>query len=319
MGYDIIGDIHGCSETLSLLLTKLGYHRDTEGVFRHPDRSVIFLGDFVDRGPHQREVISIVRAMIDQGSAQSVMGNHEYNAIAYATPDEAEGGFLRAHSAKNRGQHSAFLEAYADDQDSYRDVIEWFRSLPLWLDLGELRVIHACWDREMIARLRAPILTDGLLHASCDKSRWQYEAIETILKGKEIALPDGHMFHDKDGNARHNIRIRWWDRSAVTYALTFLGPESARTQIPDDEIAGDHLIEYSHEEPPVFLGHYWMEGTPNPLAPNIACVDYSVAKHGGRLVAYRFDGAAHLSADGFVSVPSTAAPDEHETDSPSEP
>ena len=302
MSYDIIGDIHGCGETLTCLLAKLGYVRDDSGVFRHPDRTVIFLGDFVDRGPLQREVISIVRAMIDAGTAKSVMGNHEYNAIAFATPDDAKDGFLRAHSEKNLDQHSVFLEACADDPNAYAEVIEWFKTLPLWLDLGDLRVIHACWDREMIARLGAPVLTDDLLHASCDKNQWEYEAIETILKGKEIPLPDGHIFHDKDGNARHDIRVRWWDQSAMNYALAFFGPESARTQIPDDEIEGDHLIEYSHEEPPVFLGHYWMEGEPKPLAPNIACMDYSVARQGGKLAAYRWDGERELSRDKFVLV-----------------
>jgi hypothetical protein len=29
---------------------------------------------------------------------------------------------------------------------------------------------------------------------------------------------------------------------------------------------------------------------PVPLAPNIACLDYSVAQLGGKLVAYRWDG-----------------------------
>jgi len=62
------------------------------------------------------------------------------------------------------------------------------------------------------------------------------------------------------------------------------------------------LVEYSDEAPPVFLGHYWMEGDPEPLAPNIACLDYSVAKPGGKLVAYRWDGEQTLSQDKFIWV-----------------
>jgi hypothetical protein len=302
MKYDIIGDIHGCSKTLEKLLLKLGYSRDAGGIYKQPNRTVIFLGDFIDRGPFQREVIAIVRPMIESGAAKAVMGNHEYNAIAYATPDEEAGGYLRAHSEKNKKQHNAFLDAYAGDPAAYDDVIEWFKTLPLWLDLGDIRIIHACWDKEMICKIGAPVLTDELLHASCYKNQWQYAAIETILKGKEIPLPDGHVFHDKDGNARHDIRVRWWDQSAGTYLQAYMGPESARTQIPDDEIAGDHLIEYSTDEPPVFLGHYWMEGDPKPLAPNIACTDYSVAKPGGKLVAYRWDGERSLESDKFVAV-----------------
>ena len=79
-----------------------------------------------------------------------------------------------------------------------------------------------------------------------------------------------------------------------------MGPESALTHIPDDPILGDHLVEYGHEEKPVFLGHYWMEGKPTPLADNIACLDYSVAKLGGKLVAYRWDGEQQIDPAKYV-------------------
>ena len=72
--------------------------------------------------------------------------------------------------------------------------------------------------------------------------------------------------------------------------------------IPDDEIAGDHLVDYSHEAPPVFLGHYWVEGDPKSLARNIACLVYSVAKPGGSLTAYRWDGEQVLEWERFVWV-----------------
>ena len=304
--YDIIGDIHGCNLTLGNLLTELGYKQDAAGIYSHAERKVIFLGDFIDRGPGQREVIAIVKQMIVSGSALSVMGNHEYNAIAYATLGE-DGEYLRPHSKKNQKQHEAFLDAYADDEAAYRSAIDWFKTLPLWLELDGINVIHACWDkREMEAVLTfqddSAYLGDELLHTSSQKGSWQYAAIETLLKGKEITLPEGSGFSDKDGNVRHEIRVCWWDQSASTYQEAFMGPEHARTHISDDEIAGDHLIGYTHDEPPVFLGHYWLEGEPVPLAPNIACTDYSVAKPGGKLVAYSWDGEKKLDKNKFVSV-----------------
>jgi hypothetical protein len=61
-------------------------------------------------------------------------------------------------------------------------------------------------------------------------------------------------------------------------------------------------VDYSHEAPPVFLGHYWMQGEPAPLARNIACLDYSVAEPGGRLTAYRWDGEQVLEKERFVWV-----------------
>jgi hypothetical protein len=306
MNYDIIGDIHGHSRSLEALLEKLGY-RNIAGVYRHPSRKAVFLGDFIDRGDFQCEVIDIVRSMVDSGAALSVMGNHEFNAIAYYTPDHEAGGYLRPRSEKNTRQHQAFLNAYQGSSAQYEDAITWFKTLPLWLDLGNLKVIHACWDKYAIAEIMKyqegdHHLGEDLLRMSCRKGTWQFKAVETILKGKEIGLKSGASFKDTDGTVRHNIRVRWWDRQAATYKDAFMGPESARTHIPDDTIDGDHLVEYSHEAPPVFLGHYWMEGEPVPLAPNIACLDYSVAKPGGRLVAYRWDGEQTLGRGKYVWV-----------------
>ena len=299
--YDIIGDIHGCIVSLRTLFEKLEYV-NVDGVYIHPTRKIIFLGDFIDRGPGQQEVINIVRPMIESGAALSVMGNHEFNAIAYASKHSQTDEYLRAHSDKNKNQHKVFLDAFTGVPDQYQDVIAWFKSLPLWLDLGNLRIVHACWDAELIARLGHAELNDDLLVSACEKETWQYEAIETLLKGKELPLKQGMSFNDKDGNKRHDIRVRWWDQTATTYQSAFMGPDSARTHIPDDEIEGDHIVEYGHSEPPVLLGHYWFEGQPSVLAHNIACVDYSVAKPDGKLVAYRWDGEQRLSNDKFVWV-----------------
>ncbi len=304
--YDLIGDIHGCNTTLVRLLQKLGYEADGHA-YRHPSRQAVFLGDFIDRGPGQRAVIDIVRPMVERRAALSVMGNHEFDAVAFATPDSAGTGYLRRHSEKNKRQHAGFLDAYADDADTYQDVIAWFRSLPLWLELDGLRVVHACWDQYWIDRIRlmqngSPLLGESLLHASCTSDCWQYQAVKTLLKGKELLLADGASYPDNEGRLRRVMRVRWWDRGARTYRDAFMGPESALTHIPDDEIEGDHLIEYGHDQPPLFLGHYWLEGTPAPLATNIACLDYSVGKPSGQLVAYRWDGETSLRADRFVAV-----------------
>lgn len=45
-----------------------------------------------------------------------------------------------------------------------------------------------------------------------------------------------------------------------------------------------------------------MNGTPDRLAKNIACTDYSVARPGGKLVAYQWSGESALTAENFVCV-----------------
>jgi hypothetical protein len=102
--YDLIGDIHGYAGPLQQLLKKLGYTRH-KGAYRHPGRLVVFLGDFIDRGPQIRETLEIVRAMIDSGAALSFMGNHELNALAFHTPDPKNPSeHLRPHNEKNSHQ-----------------------------------------------------------------------------------------------------------------------------------------------------------------------------------------------------------------------
>ncbi len=109
--YDLIGDVHGYATPLRNLLRKLGYE-ERQDVWRHPERTVIFLGDFIDRGPEQLETVRIARGMVEAGAALAVMGNHEFNAIAFASEtSEGPGQYLRQHSDKNRNQDAAFLRA----------------------------------------------------------------------------------------------------------------------------------------------------------------------------------------------------------------
>ena len=58
---DFIGDVHGHCDELRALLQKLGYE-ESMGAFRYPggERSVVFLGDYIDRGSQSREVINLV-------------------------------------------------------------------------------------------------------------------------------------------------------------------------------------------------------------------------------------------------------------------
>jgi len=123
------------------LLEKLGY-TNTDGVYRHPSRMVVFSGDFVDRGPDQLAVLRTARSMVESGSARSVMGNHEFNAIGWATTDGG-GGYLRPHTPKNYAQHRAFLEQVDEGSSTHKEWISWFQTLPLWIDFGGLRVVHA--------------------------------------------------------------------------------------------------------------------------------------------------------------------------------
>ena len=333
--YDIIGDIHGYATELKALLTKMDY-QEVDGVWQHPERKVIFLGDFVDRGPEQVETVNIARSMVENGHARAVMGNHEFNAVCWATEDpdhefdadcwdtedpehelnavagdtpnpENQKEYLRLHTDKNHRQHKEFLEQVVEGSELHKNFVEWFKTLPIFLDLPELRVVHACWSPEHLEQARGYIdkdnrlLSDSWEKASRDGSE-AYDMIETLLKGLEILLPKPHFFLDKEGNPRHEIRTKWRQTENLTYHALAMVPGSEIDKIPHDPVEA-HILPGYDKKKPVFVGHYWRTGEPAPLTEYVACLDYSVAgENGGKLCAYRFDGESRLRPQGFTWV-----------------
>jgi protein phosphatase len=87
--FDIIGDLHGCYDELTELLTALGYTiqpgaSPAEGPLSisPPDgRKAIFLGDLVDRGPNSPGVARLVMKMVAAGQAYCVPGNHDIKLL----------------------------------------------------------------------------------------------------------------------------------------------------------------------------------------------------------------------------------------------
>lgn len=308
--YDIIGDIHGYAAQLKQLLTKLGYNEGAEG-WSHPERKVIFLGDFVDRGPEQVEVVEIARQMVETGSALAVMGNHEFNAVAYATPDPRNvGEYLRPRTEKNRKQHGKFLSQVGEDSTLHQEIVDWFRTLPLWLELEDFRVVHACWHETHLEGLRpfldqANVIKPEAWRELTAKDTGPFESAEVILKGLEIPLPEGVSFKDKDGHVRNSIRTRWWEKRRLSFRELAIAPTEVIERIPHEPVPEDVIPGY-HGDKPVFVGHYWMQKEPKPMSKKVACLDYSVAgDEGGKLCAYRWDGRAELSGKQMVWVERT--------------
>lgn len=316
MEYDIIGDVHGRADQLRALLRKLGY-REKSGAFQASGREAIFLGDLIDKGRSNADALRVARAMVENGTARCVMANHEFNAVLFHSDHPDTGRPLREHSDKNTAQHQTFLDEFPIHSPHTRDFIDWMRTLPLWLEIGEgedaFRVVHATWCDSSRDVLR-PLLTadhrpaPGFFAAAAERGSPAFEAVERLLKGVEGRLRDGASFLDKSGHPRTQLRLKWWAVAADAdeparagdvglMAAKLLAPfADASVEIPDD-IAG-----YPDGAPPVFLGHYALGSeVPAPLSANVACLDYLGAP-GRPLTAYRHTPGAPLSADRFIQV-----------------
>ena len=311
-GYDIIGDIHGCAEALLQLLEKLGY-RDVNGIYRHSNRRAIFVGDIIDRGPGIRTALQIIRPMIDQGYAHIVLGNHEYNAIRFNKQikqallhgrDDPE---LKDFPRLMRLTRETITQ-FSHYPHEWGDYVQWFSSLPLFLEGPGFRVVHACWDETLIRQFKQTEQTNRLhpdfILAAQDPHSFAGRFIDRLTRGTSIKLPEGMSFESRDGFIRHFFRTKFWADDPQTYGDVVFQPDPLPFDLSKHQLASDHrdgLVQYSPAAVPVFIGHYWLKGRPEPLRHNIACLDYSAVNF-GRMTAYRFDGEAVLQPNKFVWV-----------------
>ena len=80
--------------------------------------------------------------MAASGTAQAVMGNHELNAICYHTLHTDTADYLRSHNHSHTEQHQSFLDEYPVGAPAANEVVEWFKALPLNLEIDGLRAIQ---------------------------------------------------------------------------------------------------------------------------------------------------------------------------------
>jgi len=135
-GWDVIGDVHGCAGELDALLGRLGYTPSAGGWGRHPERRVaVFVGDLADRGPRNVAALRTAMAMVAEGAALWVPGNHDLRLQQYLEGDEVPLTYGLDTTVRELGHQSLRFR---------RRLLDCLRSLPshLVLDEGRLVVAH---------------------------------------------------------------------------------------------------------------------------------------------------------------------------------
>ena len=196
--FDIIGDVHGCYEELIELLQKLRYiivETADDGTnyglkVSHPEnRTVIFLGDLIDRGPASPAVLKLVMSMVRSGTALCVPGNHDMKLHKKLTGKAVQEKHGLAETLRQlEGETDAFKN----------DVKEFLYGLVSHyvLDSGKLVVAHAGLKEEMQGR------GSGAVRSFCLYG-------ETTGETDEFGLP-----------VRYNWAAEYRGRAKVVYGHT---------------------------------------------------------------------------------------------------
>lgn len=310
-GYDVIGDVHGCANALIRLLQKLDY-REHDGIWHHAQRKAVFVGDIIDRGPQIRSAMHIVRNMVESGNAHMVLGNHEFNAVAYSSPCRQQVPAPMRRYYRRLGNHlKTTLDEYRFHLHEWRELIGWWRRLPIFLEFPFFRVVHACWDPRRIAQAAdhhqgRVLQDDDFLAQSIMPATEPNRIVERLLKGTEMDLPAGQSLLGSDGVRRTRFRTKFWSSAPKTYGDVVFQPDGLPDELihqPLTEGERKRLLSYGADQKVLFVGHYWCDGKPRIIRDNIACLDYSAVK-GGLLVAYRMGREHTLNNRQFVWVES---------------
>jgi hypothetical protein len=287
---DIVGDVHGELAALAVLRQRLGY--DDRG--RHPEgRRLVFVGDLGDRGPDSPGVVEWVRDRVDEGRAQCILGNHDFNALwaSRGGPMKTELSWLfdEAEPFEHRGQRVPQVPARGARREA---SLAFFAALPIALQRGgelPVRVVHACWEPADIACVSTE--TDAIaLHG-----RYRSQITRTIRKDHVVDPLERKLAH-QNCNPVKRLTSGPEGRSAVPIVIS--GKPRWEKRI-------DWWLDY-REGPLCIFGHYWRqalkdEGPEHRLFDDLGrnalvgpglvmCIDYSAGKRFRERLSPGFDG-----------------------------
>jgi len=206
----IVGDIHGCFDELLALIDAAGISETDH---------IVCVGDLIDRGPQPWEVVDFFRSRPDV--RQSVCGNHEWKHLQHVGnldfPSRAGAETRRSMGAKN-----------------YAEAIEYFRTLPLWLDLPEALVVHAGIDPILLLEETDPKLIMGVNSRNRvgfdGLSPWWFD--DTRLRLSRPVVFGHHVFPEVARGMRGNV---WGINTGAGYGAPLTGlllPEFRIVTVP---------------------------------------------------------------------------------------
>lgn len=127
-----VGDIHGCAYELRQLLNSMPLS---------PESTVVFLGDYIDRGAHSKDVIETILELRSYCRVVTLMGNHEAMFLNFLEdPGSERAGLFIVNGG------SATLASYADENGNYafpESHLEFFRNLDLCFEDEHHFFVHA--------------------------------------------------------------------------------------------------------------------------------------------------------------------------------
>lgn len=139
-----IGDVHGCSRELAALLKQID---------PRPQDTVVFLGDYIDRGPDSKGVVDLILALRSRCKVVTLKGNHEELFIDFLeSPESANAGLFILNGG------SSTLASYAGPGGTFEipePHVQFFYDLKLFYETEECFFVHAAVPIKPLSEISA--------------------------------------------------------------------------------------------------------------------------------------------------------------------
>jgi len=255
--FDIIGDVHGCFDELTALLTEMGYAVDGHAVTPPPGRKAVFLGDLGDRGPKTPDVLRLVMGMTHAGTALCVPGNHDVKLLRKLRGKDVQITHGLAETlAQLEGEPAEFV-------GEVRTFLDGLVSHYV-LDGGKLVVAHAGMKAEMAGRGSGKVREFALYGETTGETdefglpiryNWaaEYRGVGVVVYGHTpIPTPEwlNHTINIDTGCVFGGklTALRWPERELVSIPARETYSEPARPFLPAGESAPTLSAQQQHDD-----------------------------------------------------------------------
>lgn len=127
----VVGDIHGCQAHLRALLSRMDWTPDSGDL-------LLFLGDYIDRGPKSFEVVETILELIEKAPNDviTLMGNHEKMFLDFLSGEELPHLFAN-------GMAETVRDYCRDGRELNADHLMFYRNLRLFYETDDYIFVHA--------------------------------------------------------------------------------------------------------------------------------------------------------------------------------
>ena len=171
-----IGDVHGMYEKLIKLMDKIRFNPDED--------LLIFLGDYIDRGPDPGRCLQYIFALQQQypDVVVCLMGNHEVMMSSYFMQKRGSYNNLivdYAGSWLDNGGLETLKQLDEMDADTKEELLQWVMNLPVKYQYQDYFFCHAGVDPDV------PLAVQNEFDMLWRRQQWweQYKGEDTLVVG----------------------------------------------------------------------------------------------------------------------------------------